>query len=151
MDKIIKWQKKNLPCQKGYTLIEILIGSALSLLLISLAANLLTGQRQSFTRQNSMAEMQSNGRAATDLIARSIMNSGYNVTRGRRILTASDRYIATVFDEDANGTIENDEVFVYAISEATGTTTESLPLIPISMKIQTVTLKTVRHAHIQLT
>ena len=60
--------------------------------------------------------METNGRAAIDFLSRSIQNAGYNINRGSRFLAASDYYISTVFDENDNGVIQNDEIITLSVN-----------------------------------
>ena len=116
--------------ERGFTLTEILVATAVSLLLLALVAGIIQSQGDTFSRQSQLGQMQSNGRASVDFFTRSVQNSGFNVTRGKRFLAASDHYITMVFDDDNDGAIQNDEVMTYAISDPDGTTNETFRITP---------------------
>ena len=116
--------------EHGFTLVEILVASAISLGLLALVAGIIQSQGDSFSRQSQLGQMQTNGRAAVDFITRNVQNAGFNITRGKRFLAASDHYITMVFDEDNDGTIQNDEIMTYAISDPNGTNNESFTISP---------------------
>ena len=116
--------------ERGFTLTELLIGTAISLALLALIAGIIQSQGDTFSRQSQLGQMQANGRAAVDFITRSVQNAGFNVTRGKRFLAASDHYITMVFDDDNDGAIQNDEVFTYAVSNSSGTNNETFTISP---------------------
>jgi type II secretory pathway pseudopilin PulG len=116
--------------EKGFTLAELLVGTAISLALLALVAGIINSQSDTFSRQSQLSQMQANGRAAVDFISRSVQNAGYNVTRGKRFLAASDHYITMVYDEDNDDVIQNDEVFTYAVSDPDGGTNETFSISP---------------------
>jgi len=100
--------------EKGFTLVELLVASAVSVLLLAAIAGVVKSQGDTFVLQNQVNEMQTNGRAATEFLSRAVQNAGYNVLRGTRFLAASDHYISTAFDEDNDGVIQNNEVMTFA-------------------------------------
>ncbi len=108
--------------ESGFTMTELLVGSAISLILLALVAGIISSQKSTFSRQSQLGQMQANGRASIDFVTRSVQNAGYNVTRGKRFLAASDHYITMVFDDDNDGTIQNDEVMTYAVSNPDSST-----------------------------
>ena len=116
--------------ERGFTLIELLIASFVSLLMIAMIAGVFQTQRDTFSLQNQLNTMQTNGRAATEFLSRAVQNAGYNVFRGTRFLAASDHYISAVFDEDNDGIIQNDEVMTFAIGNPFGTATETFNINP---------------------
>ena len=116
--------------ERGFTLTELLIGTAISLSLLALIAGIIQSQGDTFSRQSQLGQMQANGRAAIDFITRSVQNAGFNVTRGKRFLAASDHYITMVYDEDNDAVIQNDEVFTYAVSDPAGTNNETFTISP---------------------
>jgi len=103
--------KKN---ESGFTLIEIMVASSISILLLAILAGVVTRQGDTFVLQNQLNKMQTNGRAATEFLSRAVQNAGYNVFRGTRFLAASDHYISAVFDADNDGIIQNNEVMTFA-------------------------------------
>ena len=116
--------------ERGFTLTELLVGTAISLALLALIAGIIQSQGDTFSRQSQLGQMQANGRAAVDFITRSVQNAGFNVTRGKRFLAASDHYITMVFDDDNDGAIQNDEVFTYAVSNPSGPNNETFTISP---------------------
>ena len=116
--------------ERGFTLTELLIGTAISLALLALIAGIIQSQGDTFSRQSQLGQMQANGRAAVDFITRSVQNAGFNVSRGKRFLAASDHYITMVFDDDNDGAIQNDEVFTYAVSNPSGPNNETFTISP---------------------
>lgn len=116
--------------EQGFTMTELLIGSAISLILLALVAGIIQSQKSTFSRQSQLGQMQANGRATVDFITRSVQNAGFNVTRGKRFLAASDHYITMVFDDDNDGTIQNDEVMTYAVSNPDNSTLSSFSINP---------------------
>lgn len=115
---------KILKNSNGFSLIELMIASGISLILIALLAGVVKYQSNSFVLQNQLNKMQANGRGAMEIIARAVQNAGYNVFRGTRFLAASDHYISTVFDEDNDGTIQNNEVITFALGNSIGSPIE---------------------------
>ena len=114
--------------EKGFTLIELIIGSLIAIALLALIAGIIKSQGYTFSTQLGVGQMQANGRAAVEFLSRSIQNAGYNISRGSRFLAASDHYISTVFDENDDGVIQNDEIIVLSVSTATGQFTETFSI-----------------------
>ena len=82
--------------EKGFTLIEIMVGSAVVIFLFALVSGIIKSQGNIFSRQSSLSQMETNGRAAIDFLSRSIQNAGYNISRGSKFLAASDHYILSL-------------------------------------------------------
>ena len=122
----MKHIKKN---NAGFTLLELIIAMIMSVAILGLLAHVFRGQQKEFSTQTGLNTMQANGRAATEFIARSVQNAGFNVTRGTRFLAASDHYITAVYDADNNDVIENDEVITYTIANPISTTDESFSFV----------------------
>ena len=116
--------------ERGFTMTELIVGSAISLIMLALVAGVLQSQKSTFTRQSQLGQMQASGRAAVEFVSRSVQNAGYNVTHGKRFLAASDHYLTMVFDDDNDGTIQNDEVMTYAVSTPSGAITENFTISP---------------------
>ena len=53
---------------RGFTLTELLVGTAISLALLALVAGIIQSQGDTFSRQSQLGQMQANGRAAVDFI-----------------------------------------------------------------------------------
>ncbi|TDJ50071.1 MAG: hypothetical protein E2O45_03550, partial [Nitrospina sp.] len=105
--------KKN---EAGFTFIELLMASAMSLLILGLLAHVFRAQQKDFAEQTGLNTLQANGRAATDFVARSVQNAGFNVLRGTRFLAASDHYLTAVYDANNDNVIQNDEVMTYTVA-----------------------------------
>lgn len=116
--------------QKGFSMIELMVAVTISLLVLAFTARIFDNQTETFSSQNALDSLQANGRATMEFVYRSIQNSGYNLTRGRRILAASDRYISVVYDQNNDDVITNDEIITYAPSKPTGGGTENLTISP---------------------
>ena len=89
--------------QNGFTLIELIIGSLVSLLLLGVVAGVFQSQTGIFTRELNQGTMEANGRSVVDFLSRGVQNAGYNITRGTRFLAASDHFISQAFDENDDG------------------------------------------------
>ena len=116
--------------QNGFTLIELIIGSLVSLLLLGVVAGVFQSQTGIFTRELNQGTMEANGRSVVDFLSRGVQNAGYNITRGTRFLAASDHFISQVFDENDDGVIQNDEIFTYAVSNTTGASNANFTISP---------------------
>ena len=116
--------------ESGFTMTELLVGTTISLILLGLVAGIIQSQTKTFQRQSQLGEMQANGRAAVDFVTRSVRNAGFNINRGKRFLAASDHYVTMVFDDDNDGTIQNDEVMTYAVSTPQGIDNEDFTITP---------------------
>jgi len=102
--------------QAGFTFIELLVASVMSLVILGLLAHIFRAQQRNFSTQTQLNTMQSSGRAATEFIARSVQNAGFNVKRGTRFLAASDHYLTAVYDANNDNVIQNDEIITYTIA-----------------------------------
>ena len=123
----MKRMKKN---EAGFTFIELLIATVMSLAILGLLAHLFRAQQKDFATQTGLNTMQSNGRAATEFIARSVQNAGFNVQRGTRFLAASDHSLTAVYDASNDNVIQNDEVITYSLANVwTGTADESFSFV----------------------
>jgi hypothetical protein len=109
----IKQIKRN---EAGFTFIELLMATAMSLIILGLLAHVFRSQEKEFSQQTGLNTMQANGRAATEFVARSVQNAGYNVNRGTRFLAASDHYLTAVYDANKDDVIQNDEVITYTLA-----------------------------------
>ncbi|MBT6296378.1 MAG: hypothetical protein HOJ14_07455, partial [Nitrospina sp.] len=116
--------------EKGFTLIEIMVGSAVVIFLFALVSGIIKSQGNIFSRQSSLSQMETNGRAAIDFLSRSIQNAGYNISRGSKFLAASDHYISTVFDENDDGVIQNNEIITLSVSNIAKQDTETFTITP---------------------
>ena len=124
--KSLMTQKNKWTNQAGFTLMELIVASFISILVLGLVAQIFTSQRKTFGNQTNMAKMVANGRGAVEFISRAIQNAGYHVIRGGKILAASDHYVTTVADRDDNGAVEGDEILTYVVSSVSGTNNRSI-------------------------
>lgn len=67
-------------------MVEILIGLALGLVLVSSVSGLIVGSRQTSRSERQLLEMQSSGRFVTEMLAREIRKAGYRSNRERSLL-----------------------------------------------------------------
>jgi Tfp pilus assembly protein PilV len=107
--------KKN---EAGFTIVELLIASVMSVVVLGLLAHVFRSQQRAFDTQTGLSTMQANGRGAAEFVSRSVQNAGFNVKRGTRFLVASDHSLTAVYDEDNDNVIQNDEVITYTIANA---------------------------------
>ncbi len=105
--------KKN---EAGFTFIELLMASVMSIMILGLLAQLFRTQQKDFAQQAGLNTLQANGRSATEFVARSVQSAGFNVQRGTRFLAASDHYLTAVYDANNDNVISNDEVMTYTIA-----------------------------------
>ncbi len=63
--------------QHGFTLIELMIAMAISLLVVLGVYEIFTSQQKAYNVQDQVAEMQQNGRVAIDMMTREIRMAGY--------------------------------------------------------------------------
>tara|TARA_B100000315_G_scaffold141720_1_gene130781 strand:+ start:2878 stop:3570 length:693 start_codon:yes stop_codon:yes gene_type:complete len=131
--------KGSSPCklsanQDGFTLIELMIAAAITLLVLSGAYEVFTSQQKAYGTQDRVAEMQQNVRVAMDMMTRNIRMAGYDPTDSEDfgitsstaytasdttalVLTDSDKIYLTI-DDDEDGTIDSnaDERIAYQLS-----------------------------------
>lgn len=100
-------QKNN---EQGFTLIEAVVGLAISLILLGVAIVVFNVQRKTFIMQEQVAEMQQNIRAAMDMMAREIAMAGYNPTGAafNGIGTQTSTLVQILADLNGNGTTTAD-------------------------------------------
>ena len=116
--------------QNGYTLVELMVASAVSIVLLGVLAGVVTSQGNIFSMQSQLNEMQANGRGATEFISRAVGNAGYNVVRGTKFQAASDNYISAVYDANDDGTIQNTEVMTFTIGNILAAPTQTFNINP---------------------
>lgn len=66
--------------QNGFTLVELLIAMAISLVIIGALAQAFISQRKGYDTQQEVLAMTQNARAAMDMISREVRMAGYNPT-----------------------------------------------------------------------
>ena len=112
--------------EAGFTIVELLVASVMAIVILGLLAHVFRSQQKEFDTQTGLNTMQANGRAATEFIARSVQNAGFNVKRGTRFLSASDHFLTAVYDANNDNVIQNDEVITYALANTwSGTANEN--------------------------
>lgn len=96
-------QKSN---ERGFTLVELVIGLAISLILMGVAVSMLNVQRKSYSFQEQVTEMQQNIRAATDMMVREIRMAGYDPSGAgfTGIGTHTTELVQILADIDGDGT-----------------------------------------------
>ena len=66
--------------EQGFTIVELVVGLAISLILMGIAVKIFLVQQRAYNVQGQLSEMQQNIRAATDMIVRETKMAGYNPT-----------------------------------------------------------------------
>jgi prepilin-type N-terminal cleavage/methylation domain-containing protein len=103
----------------GFTLVEILIAVAISLIVMAAIFEVFIAQKRQYITEDLILEMESSGNIAIEYLSHLVQNSGYNISHGMKIEAASDHYFTTVIDENDNGVIESDEVITIALNTPT--------------------------------
>lgn len=70
---------------RGLSMVEILVGMALGLMLVTGVADMVGGSRQTSRAERMLLEMQSTGRIATEVIAREVRKAGFRSDRDRSV------------------------------------------------------------------
>jgi len=81
---------KKLSHKKGFTLLELLIASGLSVIIVSSALSVYLAQHKHLVAQNQVTDMQANARASLQELATKIRMAGYNVPNVISALNASN-------------------------------------------------------------
>ncbi|MFN3532314.1 MAG: PilW family protein [Candidatus Brocadia sp.] len=100
----MSYQQKN--NERGFTLVEFVIGLAISLILLGVTVSMLNVERKSYSFQEQVTEMQQNIRAATDMMVREIRMAGYDPSGAgfTGIGTHTTELLQILADLDGNGT-----------------------------------------------
>ncbi len=111
--------------ERGFTLVELLIAMAISLVVLTSLSSAFMSQRKTYAVQEQITEMIQGARGAMDIISREIMMAGYDPMRAGIV---GIPYSATQLEikADLNGdgdTIDLNETIIYTSS---GTTIERL-------------------------
>lgn len=69
--------------QRGFTLVELMVGMALGLFLVAVMGMIYVGSKSTFQSQESIARLQENGRFAMDTIATDLRMSGFRGCLGQ--------------------------------------------------------------------
>ncbi len=107
--------------KRGFTLIEVVIGLAISLILMVVTVKIFQVQRKSYSMQEQVAEMQQNIRAAMDMMVREIRMTGYDPTGAdfAGIGTNTSGMLRFLADIDGNGaTTDTNEDITYRYYDA---------------------------------
>jgi len=114
--KALRQSAEKIRSKSGFTLVEILIAVAISLILMAAIFEVFIAQKRRYVTEDLILEMESSGNIAIEYLSRLVQNSGYNITHGMKIESASDHYFTTVIDDNDNGVIEADEVITVALN-----------------------------------
>lgn len=107
--------------KRGFTLIEVVIGLAISLILMVVTVKIFQVQRKSYSMQEQVAEMQQNIRATMDMMVREIRMAGYDPTGAgfAGIGTNTSGMLQFLADIDGNGaTTDTNEDITYRYYDA---------------------------------
>lgn len=74
--------------QRGFTLVELMVGVALGLFLVAVMGTIYVGSKTTFQAQESTARLQENGRFAIDTIATDLRMSGFHGCLGQARATS---------------------------------------------------------------
>ncbi len=104
--------------EQGFTLIEMLVSLAIGLVILGITMSLFFVQKDTFSRQDQLSEMQQNVRAAMDMIIRDMRMAGYDPAEagfvGIGIDTADSSTVTVYADLDGDGTTNGtDETIEY--------------------------------------
>ena len=114
--KSLRQALQRLRSGSGFTLVEILIAVAISLVIMAAIFEVFISQKRRYVSEDVILEMDSSGNLAIEYLSRIIQNSGYNISHGMKIESASDHYFTTVLDENDNGVVEADEVVTISVN-----------------------------------
>ena len=114
--------------EQGFTLVEVVIGLAISLILMGVAVSIFNVQRKSYSMQEQVTEMQQNVRATMDMMVREIRMAGYDPTESGfvGIGTNTTTLLQILADLNGNGTTtginEDNEDITYRYYNASDAT-----------------------------
>ncbi|MDR4509941.1 MAG: prepilin-type N-terminal cleavage/methylation domain-containing protein [Candidatus Brocadiaceae bacterium] len=105
--------------EDAFTLVELVIGFAITLILLGVAVQVFLTQRKSVTTQEQVSEMQQYLRSSMDMIVRDARMAGYDpVGIGFDGISVAETGTMTVnSDYNGNGTISGTESVTYAFDE----------------------------------
>ena len=115
--KIQKKQNEN-----GFTLVELLVAMAISLIVMASIGYLYYSQQKSYVAQEQIAAMQQNLRAAMYYMEREIRMAGCDSTQNANsgIITATANSINFTEDIDDDGIISANENIIYSLADNDG-------------------------------
>jgi len=96
--------------ERGATVVEILIASLLSVMVLSAALEFYVTQHKNWLMQNTVAEVQQNARACLDEIAGTIRMAGYGLPVGHPAVSIGDDTLTVYFAR--NGAIDTIRYFI---------------------------------------
>lgn len=107
-------QKKHLNNQEGFTLIEIMIGLAITAIVIGAASLIFQSQNRAYTVQSEVAMMQQSLRGVMGMMARELRMANYDpVTDAGGITNAAATTITFVNEIDDVGTLQTVQYRIY--------------------------------------
>lgn len=103
--------------EKGFTLVEILIAMAVSLIVLGALIGNFIMQHNTYRQQAEVTEMQEYVRAGIEMMTRELLMAGYNPAGapGTGILSADFDSIQFAADLDEDGVIDTDEDITYTL------------------------------------
>lgn len=92
--------------EHGFTIIELVISLAITMILMGVAVGIFNVQRKSYNMQEQVTEMHQNVRTAMDMMVREIRMAGYDPTNAGfvGIATNTTTLLRILSDLDGNGT-----------------------------------------------
>lgn len=114
--------KKNNEC--GFSLMELMIGLAITLIVLVVVIKMFTIQRITYNSQEQAADLQQNIRSSMDAISRELRMAGYMVVGTTTIQTSGTSTVTFL------GDIDSDIATYLAADAAAGTTTIFVDLTP---------------------
>ena len=93
--------------QKGFTLVDILVGLAMASVLMAATVSLFTTMGRSYTTQNVSADVQQVARAGIDLMIQQIRMAGFDPSGNAAAAILSNFDDTSVFDDDHSGQVAN--------------------------------------------
>ncbi len=105
----------------GFTIVELMVGSVISLIVLGIAFSMFNVQRKVFSVQEQRSEMQQNVRAAMDMMVREIRMAGYDPQNTGFVEIAAGTSTATSLqlsaDLDGSGGIVGSETITYSYDD----------------------------------
>jgi type IV pilus assembly protein PilW len=110
----------------GFTLIELMIATAVGLIVLGAMYGVFTMHNKTFSNQEQIAEMQQNARAAMDMMTREIRMAGYDPTGTmQRSDPTGEKFVGIPYDVD--------KLQIYADLNGNGDTDDSHEYIKYTM------------------
>ena len=110
----------------GFSLVELVIGLAITLILLGVATRIFTVQQDAYTLQEHTTDLHQNIRTSMDALSREIRMAGYMVSGTSTIKVSGTSTISFI------GDIDSDIFTALASNASTGTTTIFVNLTPDS-------------------